>query len=68
VGIIVDTVSSVTQISASQVDCMTESLVGNEAKYIKGIITSGQDAKDGEHKILIIWLDIHKMFNDIQKN
>jgi len=68
VGIIVDTVSSVTQISASQVDCMTESLAGNEAKYIKGIITSGQDAKDGEHKTLIIWLDIHKMFKDIERN
>ena len=68
VGMIVDNVSSVTEISASQVDCMTESLAGNEAKYIKGIITSGNEAKDGEHKTLIIWLDIHKMFNDIQKN
>jgi chemotaxis signal transduction protein len=47
---------------------MTESLAGNEAKYIKGIITSGTEAKEGEHKTLIIWLDIHKMFNDIQKN
>ena len=68
VGIIVDTVSSVTEISASQVDCMTESLAGNEAKYIKGIIKSGQEGKEGEHKTLIIWLDIQKMFKDIEKN
>jgi purine-binding chemotaxis protein CheW len=68
VGMIVDNVSSVTEISESQVDCMTESIAGNEAKYIKGIITSDTETKDGEHKTLIIWLDIHKMFNDIQKN
>ena len=68
VGIIVDTVSSVTQISASQVDCMTESIVGNESKYIKGIITSGHEGKEAEHKTLIIWLDIHKMFKDIERN
>ena len=67
VGMIVDTVSSVTEISSSQVDCMTESLAGNEAKYIKGIITMSDEAKEGEKKTLIIWLDIHKMFNDIQK-
>jgi purine-binding chemotaxis protein CheW len=68
VGMIVDTVSSVTEISSSQVDRMTESIAGNEAKYIKGIITSGTEPKESEHKTLIIWLDIHKMFNDIQKN
>ncbi len=68
VGIIVDTVSSVTEISPSQVDCVTEGLAGNEAKYIKGIITSGTETKDDGRKKLIIWLDIHKMFNDIQKN
>jgi purine-binding chemotaxis protein CheW len=68
VGIIVDTVSSVTEISASQVDCMTESIAGNEAKYIKGIITSGQENPEKEQKAtLIIWLDIHKMFKDIEK-
>ncbi len=68
VGMIVDTVSSVTEISAAQVDCMTEGLAGNEAKYIKGIITSENEGKEGDRKTLIIWLDIHKMFNDIQKN
>lgn len=68
VGIIVDTVSSVTEIPASQIDCMTESLAGNESKYIKGIINAGQEAKDGGKKSLIIWLDVHKMFKDIEKN
>jgi purine-binding chemotaxis protein CheW len=68
VGMIVDNVSSVTEISASQVDCMTDSIAGNEAKYIKGIITQGQETKEGDRKTLIIWLDIHKMFKDIEKN
>jgi purine-binding chemotaxis protein CheW len=67
VGIIVDTVSSVAEISASQVDCMTESIAGNEAKYIKGIINSGQGAQEKEAGALIIWLDIQKMFKDIER-
>ena len=68
VGVIVDTVSSVTEIQASQVDCMTESLAGNESRYIKGIINSGQDTQqEKENKGLIIWLDIRKMFIDIEK-
>lgn len=68
VGMIVDNVSSVTEISASQVDCMTDSIVGNDAKYIKGIITQDQDSKEGGRKTLVIWLDIHKMFKDIERN
>jgi purine-binding chemotaxis protein CheW len=67
VGIIVDTVSSVAEISASQVDCMTESIAGNEAKYIKGIINTGQGAQEKEARSLIIWLDIQKMFKDIER-
>jgi purine-binding chemotaxis protein CheW len=67
VGIIVDTVSSVAEIAASQVDCMTESIAGNEAKYIKGIINAGQGAQDKEKGALIIWLDIQKMFKDIER-
>ena len=69
VGIIVDTVSSVTEIQASQVDCMTESLAGNESRYIKGIINTGQEGQqEKENKGLIIWLDIQKMFKDIEKS
>jgi purine-binding chemotaxis protein CheW len=66
VGVIVDTVSSVTEISASQVNCMTEGIAGNESRYIKGIITTGTDGGEKEAKGLIIWLDIQKMFKDIQ--
>lgn len=67
VGVIVDTVSSVTEIQASQVDCMTESLAGNESRYIKGIINTGQDGQQEKENRLIIWLDIQKMFKDIEK-
>ena len=70
VGIIVDNVSSVSEITASQVDCMTEGLAGNESRYIKGIINAAAGAvqeKEKEGKGLIIWLDIYKMFKDIEK-
>jgi purine-binding chemotaxis protein CheW len=67
VGIIVDTVSSVNEILASQVDCLTAGLAGNESRYIKGIINPGQGAVENEKKSLIIWLDIQKMFKDIEK-
>lgn len=66
VGVIVDTVSSVTEISASQVDCMTESIAGNESRYIKGIINTSREGQEKEGHGLIIWLDIHKMFKDIE--
>jgi purine-binding chemotaxis protein CheW len=67
VGVIVDNVSSVSEISASQIDYMTEGLAGNESRYIKGIINAGQGSQEKENKSLIIWLDIHKMFKDIEK-
>ena len=67
VGVIVDNVRSVTEISASQVDYMTASLAGNNSQYIKGIINAGKDAQEKEDKSLIIWLDVHKMFKDIEK-
>jgi chemotaxis signal transduction protein len=45
---------------------MTDGIAGNESKYIKGIITTG--TRDGEdvERGLIIWLDIQKMFKDIE--
>lgn len=68
VGVIVDTVSSVTEVTSAQVDCMTQGLAGNEAKYIKGIINPSTGSPENEKKMLIIWLDIHKMFKDIEKS
>ncbi|MFA6225509.1 MAG: chemotaxis protein CheW [Methanoregula sp.] len=66
VGVIVDNVSSVTEISAAQVDFMTEGIAGNESKYIKGIINTGADSGEKEGRGLIIWLDIKKMFKYIE--
>jgi len=66
VGMIVDKVTSVTEISAAQVDCMMEGIAGNESKYIKGIINTGTEGGEKEGRGLIIWLDIQKMFKDIE--
>jgi purine-binding chemotaxis protein CheW len=68
VGVIVDNVSSVTEVESSQVDCMTENLAGNEKRYIKGIINMAEGTQEKEDRGLIIWLDIHKMFKDIVNN
>jgi purine-binding chemotaxis protein CheW len=68
VGVIVDNVSSVTEILASQVDCVTEGIAGNESKYIKGVIKPRLGEQETDNKSLIIWLDIQKMFKDIEKS
>jgi purine-binding chemotaxis protein CheW len=68
VGVIVDNVSSVTEILASQVDCVTEGIAGNESKYIKGVIKPRHAEQEMDNKSLIIWLDIQKMFKDIEKS
>lgn len=67
VGVIVDNVSSVSEIAESQIDYMTDSIAGNDSRYIKGIINTRQGSDEKEPKSLIIWLDIHKMFKDIEK-
>ena len=57
VGVIVDTVSSVTEIESSQVDCMTEKIEGNESKYIKGIIKPKMSEQEMD-KALIQGIDL----------
>jgi purine-binding chemotaxis protein CheW len=67
VGVIVDTVKSVTEIQASQVDCVSVGLAGNESQYIKGVIKPAQAESEKDREDLVIWLDVHKMFKDIEK-
>ncbi len=61
VGLIVDDVQSVLQISEDDIDQMDNSL--SKEAYVKGIIKIGKD-KTGS-KALIIWIDIAKILSDI---
>lgn len=61
VGLIVDDVQSVLQISEDDIDQMDESL--SKEAYVKGIIKVGKD--DFANKHLIIWIDIAKILSDI---
>ncbi|WP_421909076.1 chemotaxis protein CheW [Methanolacinia petrolearia] len=60
-GLIVDDVRSVLQVSEEDIDMMDGS-VSKEA-YVKGIIKSGRD--NSGNKALIIWIDISKILSDI---
>jgi purine-binding chemotaxis protein CheW len=64
VGIIVDNVHSVLQVSDDQIEEISKS-VSNEA-YIKNIIKIGEDKEDGsDKKRLIMWLDVAQILRDI---
>lgn len=60
VGLIVDDVQSVLQISAEDIDQMDESM--SREAYVKGIIKIGKE--DSENKNLVIWIDIAKILSD----
>ncbi len=69
VGIIVDAVHSVLQVSEKEIEAVTGGL-SNEA-YVKGIIkidekeSESMEAEKGKHKRLIIWLDIARLLQDL---
>jgi purine-binding chemotaxis protein CheW len=60
VGLIVDDVQSVLQISGEDIDQMDEAM--SREAYVKGIIKIGKE--DSENKNLVIWIDIAKILSD----
>jgi purine-binding chemotaxis protein CheW len=72
VGIIVDDVSSVTQVSESDVEHMGEGFASEFSSFVKGIIkVKGEDTDKAENKAdkkkkgLIIWIDMQKVLKDL---
>ena len=67
VGIVVDSVASVVVVPESKVKQASEKSGKKEGNYVKGIInmSSADEAKQGSS--LVIWLDILKLFKDIEK-
>ena len=68
VGIIVDDVSSVTQISEADVEHMGEGFASEFSSFVKGIIkVKGEEGEkeDSKKKGLIIWIDMEKVIRDL---
>jgi purine-binding chemotaxis protein CheW len=68
VGIIVDDVRSVTQVSDADVEHMGEGFASEFSSFVKGIIKiKGEDGEktDKTSKGLIIWIDMQKVLKDL---
>jgi purine-binding chemotaxis protein CheW len=65
VGIIVDDVSSVTQVSESDVEKIGEGFASDFSDFVKGIIKIRAENNEDRTKGLIIWLDMQKVLKDL---
>jgi purine-binding chemotaxis protein CheW len=64
VGIIVDDVSSVLQITESDIEHMGEGFASEFSSFVKGIIKIKSDDPEKKNKSLIIWIDMLKVLKD----
>jgi purine-binding chemotaxis protein CheW len=65
VGIIVDDVSSVLQITESDIEHMGEGFSSEFSSFVKGIIKMKSDDTAKKNKSLIIWIDMSKVLKDL---
>ena len=65
VGIIVDDVSSVLQITESDIEHMGEGFASEFSSFVKGIIKIKSDDAEKKNKSLIIWIDMLKVLKDL---
>jgi purine-binding chemotaxis protein CheW len=65
VGIIVDDVSSVLQITESDIEHMGEGFASEFSSFVKGIIKIKSDEAGKKNKSLIIWIDMQKVLKDL---
>ena len=67
VGIVVDSVASVVVVPESKVKQTSEEKGEMEGNYVKGIINMSSADEAKKESGLVIWLDIPKIFKDIEK-
>jgi len=67
VGIVVDSVASVVVVPVSQVKQASEESGEKEGNYVKGIINMSSAGETKQGSGLVIWLDILKLFKNIEK-
>ena len=65
VGVIVDDVSSVLQITESDIEHMGEGFASEFSSFVKGIIKIRSDDAEKKNKSLIIWIDMLKVLKDL---
>jgi len=65
VGIIVDDVSSVRQVSESDIEHIGSGISSEFSQFVKGIIKVSGDDAEKKGKDLIIWLDMGKVIADL---
>ena len=65
VGIIVDDVSSVRQVSESDIEHIGSGISSEFSQFVKGIIKVTGDDAEKKGKDLIIWLDMEKVIADL---
>ena len=65
VGIIVDDVSSVMQVSSDDIDRIGEGFSSEFSSFVKGIIKMKAEEGQGTKKNLIIWIDMQKVIKDL---
>lgn len=65
IGIIVDDVSSVIQVSDADVDKIGEGFSSEFSSFVKGIIKMKNEDEGSAKKNLIIWIDMEKIIKDI---
>jgi purine-binding chemotaxis protein CheW len=65
VGIIVDDVSSVMQVSEADIDHIGEGFSSDFSSFVKGIIKMKAEDGQSTKKNLIIWIDMQKVINDL---
>jgi purine-binding chemotaxis protein CheW len=67
VGIIVDDVVSVLQIAQKDIEHLGEGLASEVSGFVKGIIKLKGDESDKKNTGLIIWIDMHKVLEEVVK-
>jgi len=65
VGIIVDDVSSVTQVTESDIEHIGEGFASEFSSFVKGIIKVKSEESEKKGKSLIIWIDMQKVLKDL---
>ena len=65
VGIIVDDVSSVRQVSESDIEHIGAGISSEFSQFVKGIIKIDGDDAEKKRKDLVIWLDMEKVIADL---
>ncbi|OPY38475.1 MAG: purine-binding chemotaxis protein [Methanoregula sp. PtaU1.Bin051] len=67
VGVIVDSVMSVTPVLEDQVERSNSAIAGGDSQYIKGIIKIDTGDGTGGGKRLVLWLDLEKVLAEVTK-